>query len=275
MGGSPDGANFYGPQYGRMNAELAAEIRREAFGEDLGQESWRSAREQAEIAEFLRIGPESKVLDVACGAGGPSLALVQTFGCRLWGLDIEPEGAAQANARAEARGLADRASFAAADCSGRLPFDDESFDAVLCIDAICHLPDRPAALTEWRRLLRPGGRLVFTDPFVVTGPAAKVEIDGRCALGAELSFVPPGYNEACAAGAGLTLVSCVDRSAAVADIASRWHAARESRRTRLVREEGEDWYERRQTMLAASAELARTRRLSRFLYVAEKPRAPG
>jgi hypothetical protein len=41
---------FYGPQYARIDSELAAEIRREVFGEDIGQESWRSAEEQAEIA---------------------------------------------------------------------------------------------------------------------------------------------------------------------------------------------------------------------------------
>jgi hypothetical protein len=49
---------------------LAAEIRREAFDEDFGQESWRSAAEQAEIAD-LRLTSDSRALDVACGAGGP------------------------------------------------------------------------------------------------------------------------------------------------------------------------------------------------------------
>ena len=102
--------NFYGPQYARIDSQLAAEIRREAFGEDIGQESWRSAAEQAEIADLLRLTSNSRVLDVACGAGGPSLALVQQFGCFLTGLDIEPEGVTHANAEAKKRGLAERAS---------------------------------------------------------------------------------------------------------------------------------------------------------------------
>ena len=89
-------ANFYGPQYTRIDSELAAEIRREVFGEDIGQESWRTAAEQAEIADFLDLTSETRVLDVACGAGGPSLALVERTACRLTGLDIEPEGAAHA-----------------------------------------------------------------------------------------------------------------------------------------------------------------------------------
>jgi hypothetical protein len=66
------------------------------------------------------------------------------------------------------------------------------------------------------------------------------------------------------------LVSRHDRAAAVADIASRWRDARQRRAEILRREEGEEWFERRQRMLATTAELARDRRLSRFLYVAEK-----
>jgi hypothetical protein len=61
-----------------------------------------------------------------------------------------------------------------------------------------------------------------------------------------------------------------NRAAAVAGIAARWHAARLRRAAILEREEGAEWYERRQQMLATSAELAQSGRLSRFLYVAEK-----
>jgi SAM-dependent methyltransferase len=268
--GGNAGGDFYGPQYARIDSELAAQIRREAFGEDIGQESWRSAAEQREIVDLLRLTVETRVLDVACGAGGPSLALVERTGCRLIGLDIEPEGTAHANDLAAKRGLAERATFVALDCGGSLPFADGAFDALLCIDAICHLPNRSVALKEWARLLHRGGRLVFTDPFVVTGAVAKVEIDGRSALGSNLFFVPPSFNEEAIAASGLTLVSCQDRAAAVAEIASRWHAARTHRSEILKREEGDEWFERRQLMLSTSAELGRTKRLSRFLYVAEK-----
>lgn len=212
---------FYGPQYARMDSEVAAKIRREVFGEDIGQESWRSAAEQAEIVGLLGITHDSRVLDVACGAGGPSLALVERSGCRLTGFDIEPEGVAHANAMAAKRALADRANFAVVDCGGRLPLDDASFDAVLCIDSIGHLPDRFATLSEWCRLLRGGGRVVFTDPGVLTGVIAKSEIDARATLTSNFSFVPPGLNEEAIRAAGLTMVRCQDRAIAVAEIAFR------------------------------------------------------
>jgi hypothetical protein len=83
-------------------------------------------------------------------------------------------------------------------------------------------------------------------------------------------LVPPGVNERFIEAAGLTLMRCEDRTAAIAEIASRWHAVRTRRAPALIREEGADWFEQRQRFLSTTAELAARRRLSRFLYVAEK-----
>jgi ubiquinone/menaquinone biosynthesis C-methylase UbiE len=151
---------------------------------------------------------------------GP-LALVKQFGCRLTGLDIVAEGIAHAIDSARKRGLSHLADFAVADCGSRLPFEDGGFDAILCIDSISHLPDRQTVFAEWRRLLNQGGRLVFTDPFVVTGPLAKSEIDDRSAVTANLYFVPPAFNEDAIHAAGLNLIVVHDRTDAVAGIASR------------------------------------------------------
>jgi cyclopropane fatty-acyl-phospholipid synthase-like methyltransferase len=262
--------NFYGPQYARFGTELAAELRREVYGEDIGQQGWRTVAEQAELADLLGLSSDSHVLDVGCGSGGPSLALVERTGCRLTGLDVEAAGVIYAEAQAAARGLADRTTFAVVDCGGRLPFEDGTFDAILCIDAITHLQDRFGTLSEWARLLHNGGRLLFTDSAVLTGAVAKSELDRRAAIGFYL-FVPPGLNEKAIEAAGLVLLRCEDRTAATAEIASRWHAARVRRATALEREEGSDWFGQRQGFLAITAELAGSHRLSRFLYLAEKP----
>jgi len=262
--------DFYAGHYGRFDGKLAAEVRREVYGEDLGQTGWRTAAEQAEIAHHLRLGPDSQVLDIACGAGGPSLALVERTGCQITGVDIEPTGIEHANAEARARGLAGLSTFAVVDCSGRLAFADGSFDAVLCIDAISHLPDRFGTLLEWARLLVRGGRLLFTDSSVLTGAVAKSELDIRGAIGFFL-VVPPGIDEEAVEAAGLVLLKREDRTAATADVAARLHTARARRAPALLCEEGPDWFAQRQRLLATTAELARSRRLSRFLYLAEKP----
>jgi SAM-dependent methyltransferase len=263
---------FYGAHFRRFGSELAAELRREIYGEDLGQTGWRTAAEQTEIAALLRLGPDTHLLDVACGSGGPSLAFVDRTGCRVTGLDVEPAAIAQAKAQAHARGFAGSTHFRVVDCGGRLPMADGALDAVLCVDAINHLPDRFGTLREWARLLRPAGRLLFTDPVMVTGAVDKTELDARAALGFYL-FVPPGLNEEAIAAAGLVLLRREDRSAATAEIAARWHAARARHAPTLEREEGADWFARRQQFLATTAALARSRRLSRILYLTAKPAA--
>jgi SAM-dependent methyltransferase len=158
------GFDFYGPQYARFGSALAAELRREVYGEDLGQQGWRTAVEQAEIARLIGPAPDGHVLDVACGAGGPSLDLVERTGCRLTGLDLEAGGLAYAQAQAAARGLGDRATFVRLDCGAPLPFADGSFDAVLCIDAIGHLPDRFGTLPGPRLIQFGGERLRMRFP---------------------------------------------------------------------------------------------------------------
>ena len=209
------------------------------------------------------------MLDIACGGGGPSLALVERTGCQIIGVDIEPTGIEHANAEALARGLAARSTFAVMDCSGRLAFEDGAFDAVLCVDAISHLPDRFGTLSEWASSARRGGRLLFTDSGVLTGAVAKTELDIRGGIGFFL-VVPSGLDEQAIEAAGLILLKREDRTAATAEVAARLHDARARRAAALEREEGADWFGQRQRLLATMAELAKSRRLSRFLYLAEK-----
>ena len=274
MTDNSEGQAFYSAYYTRLADELAVNLRREVYGEDLGQAGWRTASEQIEFADFLRAGPDSHVLDIACGSGVPSLALIERTNCQLTGIDIDAAGIAYAQAQATKRGLADRANFNVLDCDARLPFEDGSFDALFCIDSIVHLRNRFAVLIEWARLLRSGGRLVFTDLAVVTGAVSKRDLDIRTPNGFWL-FVPPGLNERSIRAAGLNLLQCEDRSSSVAELAARWHAARARHYAELVSQEGTEGFEQHQEFFAMVADLSDSRRLSRFLYVAEKPAANG
>ena len=268
--GAGDRYAFYSAQYARFGSRLAAEVRREVYGEDLGQLGWRTLEEQDEITALIGEQPASHLLDIACGCGGPSLAIVSSTDCRLTGVDIEPEGITEAKHRALIMGLGDGVEFVIADCSQRLPFDDNAFDVAVCIDAVLHLKDRFASLADWFRLLKPGGRLLFTDAAVLTGAVSKQELDIRASQG-DFVFVPPGLNEAAIAHAGFRLRKCEDTTRATADIARRLHSAREARSTALQEEEGAEWFRKRQSFLATTADLAAGGKLSRFLYVADKP----
>ena len=151
----------------------------------------------------------------------------------------------------------------------RLPFDDETFDAIFCIDSINLFPDRLAVLRECRRVLRPGRRMMFTDPVVITGPVTNDDLALRSSIGLFL-FVPPGVNERLIAEAGLQLVRQADVTVNAARVAERWHEARRRHENDLLEIEGTERFDGLQRFFAAVHRLTAARRLSRIAYLVEK-----
>jgi SAM-dependent methyltransferase len=262
----PD-VDHYDAQYQNFAADVVARVRRETFGDDYGQNGWQTADELAGFAAALELAPGVRLLDVACGSGGPTLRLAETTGCRTVGVDVHPDGVAAARAAARERG--NPAEFHQADAGAELPFDAASFDAALCVDAINHLPDRARFLAELARVLRPGGRLVYTDPIVVTGWLSDEEMRIRSSVGFFL-FVPPGVNERLLDATGFELLDATDATANMAAMAARWHAARERHADELVPLEGERTFAGQQRFFATAARLAQERRLSRLRFTARR-----
>jgi cyclopropane fatty-acyl-phospholipid synthase-like methyltransferase len=262
-------AGHYNANYGNFQTELYAQIRREAFGEDIGQNSWLTSGEQDRFLEWLDLSPGKTLLDVACGAGGPALRIVDSTGCSVVGIDVHEEAVTTARSLAAQRGLAERAEFRSTDATGPLPFSDATFDAISCIDAINHFSDRSRVLAEWTRLLKVGGRLLFTDPITLTGALTNTEIATRSSAGFYL-FVPHGYDERVIQQCGLRLLVCQDVTANMAKVAEARRAARASRSAALREIEGNQAYDSQQEFLAVAACVAREGRLSRFVYVAKK-----
>ena len=262
-------SRHYDANYGNFQTELYAQIRRDAFGEDIGQSSWLTADEQDRFNDLLNLSPGKTLLDIACGSGGPALRIAAKAGCSLVGVDVHDQAIATANALAAERDMTATARFEVADAAAPLPFADASFDAITCIDAINHLPDRPRVIADWKRLLKRGGRLLFTDPITVTGPLTAAEIAIRSSIGFFL-FVPYGYDEQVIATCGLRLLRNENVTQNMADLAARRGAARAAYEQDLRRIEGDSTYEGQQEFFSVATRIASERRLSRFLYVAEK-----
>src|SRR5215467_14187277 len=169
----PPEFDLYDGLYARLAADPHQAVRRETYDEDLGQASWISLAEAREWFRLLDLRDGRAALEIACGSGGITCRMAQETGATCTGVDINARGIEAA--RAQAQNLASRVSFQLVDAGRRLPFPGESFDVVFCNDSINHLPERLDVLRDWNRVLRPGGRLLFTDPIVVTGQLTNEE----------------------------------------------------------------------------------------------------
>jgi SAM-dependent methyltransferase len=132
-----------------------------------------------------------------------------------------------------------------------------------------HVPGRLQVLKEWARVLRKGGRLLFTDPTIVTGMLSNEEIATRSVIGYML-FTPRGENERLIQEAGLRLVHTLDATDNSAAVAKRWYEARARRREELLQLEGAAEFEQTQRWLSIVHTQASERRLSRFAFVVQK-----
>jgi SAM-dependent methyltransferase len=264
--------DLYNGHYSNLDTDPHVAVRRQTYDEDLGQASWITLAEAREFFHALELGPGKTVLEVACGSGGITCRMAMETGAECVGVDINAQGIEAATRRVQEQDLASRVSFRVVDAARGLPFPDESFDAVFCNDSINHLADRAEVLRDWHRVIRPGGRLLFTDPIVVTGQLTNDEIRVRSSIGYFL-FTPVGCNERLLAESGFDVREVRDLTEAVASVSRRWRDIREEWRAELVSLEGEEGFEGLQRFLDTVHALSSERRLSRYAYLALKPPA--
>lgn len=178
-----------------VKRQVAAHWDRRApnFDEDFGH----SIRTPAERAAWDRIldlvlagRGRLDALDAGCGTGFLSFELTAR-GHHVIGVDFAPAMIAEARKKAAARGVSIR--FEEADAE-RLPFPPGSFDLVISRHVLWTLPHPEAAIDEWIRVLRPGGRLVVVDSQVDPGAAPPAAENARmsqeyAAIGDQLPFL--------------------------------------------------------------------------------------
>ena len=134
---------------------------------------------------------------------------------------------------------------------------------------MCHISNRIDVLRDWHRVLRPGGRMLFTDAMIVTGLVSQEEIAVRSSIGFYL-FVSPGVNEDLIAQAGFRLLEAMDETCDAEAVARRWHDARAAHRDALMAREGPANFDGLQRFLTCVHRLSAERRLSRYCYLAER-----
>lgn len=111
-------------------------------------------RYEETLAHEIGIDRGSLCLDLGCGIGGPAATIASCTGARIVGINSNL-GQLRALRRPKPYGVG--ADF------GSLPFADATFDRAYAFEALCHAVDLAEALGEVHRVLRPGGRLGFSD----------------------------------------------------------------------------------------------------------------
>ncbi|MGW7634783.1 SAM-dependent methyltransferase [Streptomyces decoyicus] len=140
---------------------------REAIGGLTADAMWKELTQAQDawtdtLIEEVGLLPGQQMLDVGCGTGRPTVRIAERSGGSVLGVTVSSAQTQAGRVRAMRAGLSERVTFARADAMD-LPQPSESFDAVWAIESFAHFSDRPAAIREVWRVLRPGGRFVLAD----------------------------------------------------------------------------------------------------------------
>lgn len=266
-------SDFYKVRYAADLRKLQDLVFAEVYDDYFGQSSWISTADYDRFYTFLQLDPASQVLDIASGWGSPALRLARQAGCSVVGIEINPQAVASATALAAHLGLGRQVRFENHDATQPLTFSDNAFDAIVCFDAVVHFLDRARLFAEWSRVLKPGGRLIFTEQ-IVTGPISNEEIAQR-SPSHYFVVTMPGYSESLLTDAAFELVHREDLTTTLAELAERHRLARQRHAEALRALEGDEIYEALTQYRVVAERLAHERRLSHFLFVARKSAQPG
>ncbi len=175
---SPDAADFQAEIIRRYDAPMYRAML-EVYGDQIhpgflegDDDDIRAAalRATARLAELAHITPGAAVLETACGVGGTARYLAAKRGATVVATNIARSQLGIAAEWTRNVAGAERIRFEYADYHA-LPFADASFDVYWCQDSLLFSTDKPRALAEAARVVRPGGTIAISDLVVVGRPA--------------------------------------------------------------------------------------------------------
>jgi len=114
------------------------------------------------LAERAGIGKGTRVADFCAGLGGPSRYFAHRYGADVTGIELTPARVKGAEELTRRVGLQDKVRVIEGNVM-QVPLEAGSIDVVVSQEALLHVPDKQRALAEAYRILKPGGRIVFTD----------------------------------------------------------------------------------------------------------------
>jgi len=155
---SDDADNFYAEVWGGEDIHVGLY---ETPDEPIKPASRRTVDHMADRLGDIKA--DDVILDVGAGYGGAARRLVERFGCKVICLNLSEAENQRNRAMNKQAGVDDRIDVIDGSFED-IPLDDASVDHVWSQDAFLHSGNREKALSEVDRVLKPGGRIVFTDP---------------------------------------------------------------------------------------------------------------
>ena len=166
------------------------------------------------LGRAMGLQPGWRVLDLACGMGTSATAISRVFHCHVTGLELGATASQNSRQRALEQPVPANVAFVRGDAE-MPPFRSGAFDAVIIECATSLFADKPAAIEEVRRLLRPGGFIGLSDVTVEPG-SLPPELDGMVGMMLCLTdALPAGGYQALLENGGFEVVEKADLSGEV------------------------------------------------------------
>ncbi|MCC5829899.1 MAG: methyltransferase domain-containing protein [Phycisphaeraceae bacterium] len=263
---SDDADNFYYHVWGGEDIHIGLY---QSADESIAAASRRTVERMA--GKLPELKPGMRVIDLGGGYGGAMRYLAHEVGCSSVVLNIsekENERDREMNRQQKVDHLIEVRDGDFAD----MPYPDASFDAAWSQDAILHADDRRSVVNEVARLLKPGGRFVFTDPMQTDdAPTEKLQpIYDRIHLE---SLASPGFYRRAAEEAGLVAEEFEEHAEMLPTHYARVLAELEARGDDLIAKRtcGEEYIQRMKKGLQHWVDGGRQGHLTWGIFVVRKP----
>jgi ubiquinone/menaquinone biosynthesis C-methylase UbiE len=253
-------------KYKNSQSGVMLSIERQVCGCDYGGNSWTTRGQAQNIESLLGLKPGFRFLDLGAGSGWPGLYLAKSSGCDLMLVDLPMSGLKIAAERAISDQMTGACWIACANAT-RLPFRNSCFDAISHSDLLCCLKQKRDVLESCSRVLRKGGRMVFT---VISMAANLSQAERENTLATAPEYVESGIDYlTMLEQSGWSVIDNQDLSAAYAASCHRQVKAMKENKDDYIAINGASDYGDRLTRYASKFSALEEGRLRRELFVAK------